>query len=192
VPRWLAGRCPKGSAPPGAAAGATPPRARSGQGTAAGQASSHERAATLDRRGSGVAPARPARHWRAGRGVQGPREPARSAAADPRPGGRRPPASCLPWVDGGSVSLSCSGADQGGRHVGMVVGADHRGRCGSGVWPAAKPSPPLTALRQRPGHGRLSRSTRTAGGRRCGSGRPIPENRVRHGRSNVLSDRCAS
>jgi len=28
----------------------------------------------------------------------------------------------------------------------MVVGADHRGRCGGGVWRAAEPSPLLTAL----------------------------------------------
>jgi hypothetical protein len=66
----VAGRCPKGSAPPGAAAGATPSRAWSGQGAAEGRASTHERAATLDRGGSGVAPARPARIGWAVRGRQ--------------------------------------------------------------------------------------------------------------------------
>jgi hypothetical protein len=52
-------------------------------------------------------------------------------------------------VAGSSVSLNCPGADQGGRHVDMVVGADHRGRAGVGVWRDAATGP-LTALRYRP------------------------------------------
>ena len=40
----------------------------------------------------------------------------------------------LARVAGSSVSLNCPCADQGGRHVDMVVGADHRGRAGVGVW----------------------------------------------------------
>src|SRR5512132_4409153 len=88
---------------------------------------------------------------RAGRGVQGgPREPARSAAVDPGPGGRLDAGELFAWVGGSSVSLTCSCADQGGRHVDMVVGADHRGRSGVAVWRDAGPSSPLTARRPSP------------------------------------------
>jgi uncharacterized protein YbjT (DUF2867 family) len=52
----------------------------------------------------------------------------------------------LAQVGGSSVSLNCPCADQGGRHVDMVVGADHRGRAGIGVWRDAATGP-LTALR---------------------------------------------
>jgi hypothetical protein len=86
-------------------------------------------------------PASPDR--RAGRGVQGPASP-RSAAVDPGPGGRLDAGELFAWVGGSSVSLTCSCADQGGCHVDMVVGADHRGRCRVGVRRDAEPSP-LTA-----------------------------------------------
>jgi hypothetical protein len=55
----------------------------------------------------------------------------------------------LAWVGGSSVSLNCPCADQGGRRVDMVVGADRRGRAGVGVWRDAA-SGPLTARRRRP------------------------------------------
>jgi len=129
----LAGRGPKVSAPPGPARGRRPGRA----GT---------RSTSPDRR--------------AGRGVQGPREPARSAAVDPRPGRSPGRGSCLPGVGGSSVSLTCSCADQGGCHVDMVVGADHRGRCCVAVWRDAGPSSPLTAHRHQPDHSWRSFSTR--------------------------------
>jgi hypothetical protein len=86
-------------------------------------------------------------------GCWGPREPARSAAVDPGPGGRLAMTELLARVAGRSVSLNCPCADQGGRHVDMVVGADHRGRAGVGVWRDAASSR-LTARRQRPDHGR--------------------------------------
>jgi hypothetical protein len=86
-------------------------------------------------------------------GCRGPREPARSAAVDPGPGGGLAVTELLARVAGSSVSLNCPGADQGGRHVDMVVGADHRGRAGVGVWRDAASSR-LTARRQRPDHGR--------------------------------------
>jgi hypothetical protein len=95
----------------------------------------------------------------------GSRQPARSVAVDPGPGGRLALSQLSARVGGSSVSLSCSGADQGGRHVGMVVGADHRGRARVGVWRDAEPSP-LTALRQRPDHGWRSCSTRPTAWRR--------------------------
>jgi hypothetical protein len=78
-------------------------------------------------------------------------EPARSAAVDPGPGAGLAVTELLARVAGSSVSLNCPGADQGGRHVDMVVGADHRGRAGVGVW--RDPASPLTLRRQRPGHG---------------------------------------
>jgi hypothetical protein len=86
---------------------------------------------------------------RAGRGVPGSCEPARSAAVDPGPGAGLAVTELLARVAGSSVSLNCPGADQGGRHVGMVVGADHRGRAGIGVWRDAATAP-LTARHQRP------------------------------------------
>jgi hypothetical protein len=86
---------------------------------------------------------------RAGRGVQGSCEPARSAAGDPGPGGRLAMTKLLARVAGSSVSLNCPCADQGGRHVDMVVGADHRGRAGVGVWRDAASSR-LTAWRHWP------------------------------------------
>jgi len=86
------------------------------------------------------------------RGAGVPATPARSAAVDPGPGGRLAVTELLARVDGSSVSLNCPCADQGGRHVDMVVGADHCGRGGVGVWRVAA-SRPLTALRGRPGHG---------------------------------------
>jgi hypothetical protein len=89
---------------------------------------------------------------RAGRGVPGSCEPVRSAAVDPGPGAGLAVTELLARVAGSSVSSNCPGADQGGRHVDMVVGADHRGRAGVGVWRAAA-SRPLTARHQRPGHG---------------------------------------
>jgi hypothetical protein len=101
------------------------------------------------RRRSGTRPASPDR--RAGRGVPGSCEPARSAAVDPGLGGGLAVTELLARVAGSSVTANCPCADQGGRHVDMVVGADHRGRAGIGVWrdPATGP---LTARRQRPGH----------------------------------------
>jgi len=77
-------------------------------------------------------------------GCRGPREPARSAAADPGPGGRLDAGELCAWVGGSSVSLTCSCTDQGGCHVDMVVGADHRGRSCGAVWSAAGPPSPLT------------------------------------------------
>src|SRR4029450_2146685 len=52
----------------------------------------------------------------------------------PGPGAGLAVPELLARVAGSSVSLNCPGADQGGRHVDMVVGADHRGRGGVGVW----------------------------------------------------------
>jgi hypothetical protein len=92
-------------------------------------------------------------------GCRGPREPARSAAVDPGPGAGLAVTELLARVGGSSVSLNCPCADQGGRHVDMVVGADHRGRAGVGVWRDAATAR-LTARRQRPDHGRRSCSTR--------------------------------
>jgi hypothetical protein len=103
---------------------------------------------------------------RAGRGVQGPRKPARSAAVDPGPGQRLDAGELFAWVGGSSVSLTCSCADQGGCHVDMVVGADHRGRCCVAVWRDAGPSSPLTARRHQPDHGWRSCSTRPTAWRR--------------------------
>src|SRR5512132_846441 len=81
---------------------------------------------------------------RAGRGVPGSCEPARSAAVDPGPGAGLAVTELLARVAGSSVAANCPCADQGGRHVDMVVGADHRGRAGGGVWRDAA-SRPLTA-----------------------------------------------
>jgi hypothetical protein len=64
----------------------------------------------------------------------------------------------LARVAGSSVTANCPCADQGGCHVDMVVGADHRGRGGVGVW--RDPASPLTVRRQRPGHGWRSCWTR--------------------------------
>jgi hypothetical protein len=70
----------------------------------------------------------------------------------------------LARVGGSSVTANCPRADQGGRHVDMVVGADHRGRAGVGVWRDAATGP-LTALRQRPDHaGAAAGSGRRLGG----------------------------
>jgi hypothetical protein len=76
-------------------------------------------------------------------------------------------------VGGSSVSLTCSCADQGGRHVDMVVGADHRGRCCVAVWRGAGPSSPLTARRHQPDHGWRSCWTRPTAWQR-GAVRPGP------------------
>ena len=86
---------------------------------------------------------------RAGRGVQGSREPVRSAAVDPGLGGGLAVTELLARVGGSSVSLNCPCADQGGRHVDMVVGADHRGRGGVGVWRDAATSRLMHAARSR-------------------------------------------
>jgi len=71
----------------------------------------------------------------------------------------------LARVGGSSVTANWPCADQGGRHVDVVVGADHRGRAGVGVWRDAATGP-LTALRQRPDHGRHSCWTRPTAWRR--------------------------
>jgi hypothetical protein len=92
-------------------------------------------------------------------------EPARSTAVDAGPGGRLAVTELLARVGDSSVTANCPCADQGGRHVDMVVGADHRGRACVGVWRDAA-SGPLTALRQRPGHGRRSCWTRPTAWRR--------------------------
>ena len=75
-----------------------------------------------DRDGVGQAP-HPASppDRRAGRGVSGSCEPARSAAVDPGLGGGLAVTELLARVGGSSVSLNCPCADQGGRHVDMVV-----------------------------------------------------------------------
>jgi hypothetical protein len=65
----------------------------------------------------------------------------RVAAVDPGPGGRLAVTELLARVGGSSVSLNSPWADQGGRHVDMVVGADHRGRAGVGVWRDATAGP---------------------------------------------------
>jgi len=100
-----------------------------------------------------------------------PRSASRSRGAGPpraraqrgrrsRPGRSPGRGSCLPGVGGSSVSLTCSCADQGGCHVDMVVGADHRGRSRVAVWRDAGPSSPLTAHRHQPDHSWRSFSTR--------------------------------
>jgi hypothetical protein len=86
---------------------------------------------------------RPARIGGRVAGCRGPREPARSTAVDPGPGGRLAVTELLARVGGSSVSLNCPCADQGGRHGDMVVGADRRGRCCVGVW-CDSASGPLT------------------------------------------------
>jgi hypothetical protein len=113
----------------------------------------------LDRDGAGLAPARPAHIGGQIAGCSGPREPARSTAVDPGPGGRLAVTELLARVGDSSVTANCPAPTKGGRHVDMVVGADHRGRACVGVWRDAA-SRPLTALRQRPGHGRRSCWTR--------------------------------
>jgi hypothetical protein len=53
----------------------------------------------LDRDGVGLAPARPAQIGEQVAGCRGPREPARSTAVDPSPGGRLAGTSCVPgWA----------------------------------------------------------------------------------------------
>jgi hypothetical protein len=87
--------------------------------------------------------------------VAGCRVPPRARAQRGRrsgPCGRLAVTELLARVGGSSVTANWPCADQGGRHVDMVVGADHRGRAGVGVWRDAAPRP-LTARRQRPGHG---------------------------------------
>ena len=81
------------------------------------------------------------------------------------PGGRLAVTELLARVGGSSVTANCPCADQGGRNVDMVVGADHRGRACVGVWRDAT-ARPLTALRQRRGHGRRSCWTRPTAWRR--------------------------
>jgi hypothetical protein len=60
-------------------------------------------------------------------------------------GGRLAVTELLAQVGGSSVNLNCPCADQGGRNVDMVVGADHHRRAGIGVWHDAATGP-LTAL----------------------------------------------
>jgi hypothetical protein len=83
--------------------------------------------------------------WPEGLGPTG----ARAARPPTGPGGRLAVTELLAQVCGSSVSLNWPCADQGGRHVDMVVGPDHRGRAGVGVWRDAATGP-LTALRQQP------------------------------------------
>jgi hypothetical protein len=47
-------------------------------------------------------------------------------------------------VGGSNVASNCPYADQGGRHAGMVVGVDHRGRSRVAVWRNAAPEPLTT------------------------------------------------
>jgi hypothetical protein len=91
---------------------------------------------------TGPAPPGQPRSARRSRGA-GSREPAQRGRRS-RPGQRLDAGELFAWVGGSSVSLTCSCADQGGCHVDMVVGADHRGRCRVGVRRDAEPSP-LTA-----------------------------------------------
>jgi hypothetical protein len=133
----LAGRGTKGSAPPGR-------RVVGGR--------------------AGLAPPDQPRSAGRSRGAGAHASP-RSAAVDPGPGGRLDAGELFAWVGGSSVSLTCSCADQGGCHVDMVVGADHRGRCRVGVRRDAEPSP-LTARRHQPDHGWRSCSTRPTTWRR--------------------------
>jgi hypothetical protein len=86
-------------------------------------------------------------------------------------------ASCLPGVGGSSVSLTCSCADQGGCHVDMVVGADHRGRSGVGVRRDAKPSPLTAPL---PARSRLALLLDQAVGLAAGPVRPGPAGTADH------------
>jgi hypothetical protein len=104
--------------------------------------------------GRRIRPASPDR--RAGRGVHRARELARGPAVDPGPGGRLDAGELFAWVDGSSVSLTCSYADQGGCHVDMVVGADHRGRSRVAVWRGAGPPSPLTARRHQSARSQLA------------------------------------
>jgi hypothetical protein len=114
---------------------------------------------------AGTRPASPDR--RAGRGVHGARELARGTAVDPGPGGRLDAGELFAWVDGSSVSLTCSYADQGGCHVDMVVGADHRGRSRIAVWRDTGPPSPLTARRHQSARSQLALfSTRPTAWRR--------------------------
>jgi hypothetical protein len=99
--------------------------------------------------------------WRHGRLPGQPRSAGRSRGAGApqaraqrgrrsRPGTTPGRGELFARVGGSSVSLTCSCADQGGFHVDMVVGADHRGRCCVAVWRDAGPSSPLTARRPSP------------------------------------------
>jgi hypothetical protein len=119
----------------------------------------------LDSDGAGLAPARPAQIGGQVAGCRGPREPARSTAADPGSGYRLRVTELFTRVGGSSVTLTCC-IDQGGRYVDMVVGADSPDRAGRGGVRDAGSSPPLTP-RHEPGHGRLPRS-KSAPAWRCG------------------------
>jgi hypothetical protein len=79
--------------------------------------------------------------------------PHRGLPVDLGPGGRLAVTELLARVGGSSVAANCPCAAQGGCLVDMAVGADHRGRACVAVWWGEGPSSPLTALRQRPGHG---------------------------------------
>jgi hypothetical protein len=123
---------------------------------------------------AGPRPASPDR--RAGRGVQRARWARRSAAVDPGPGGRLAVIELLARVGGSSVTANWPAPPKGGRHVDMVVGADHCGRAGVGVRRDAA-SGPLTARRQRPGPvGGRARPSRQPGGV---AGRSRPSGRSR-------------
>jgi len=99
-------------------------------------------------------------------GCWDPREPMRSAAADPDPGRRRGAGELLPLVGSSSVTAYRRRADQGGRHARMAVGTDYPDRAGRGGIHDAGPSAPLTPPHHRPGHGWRSCSTRATARRR--------------------------
>jgi hypothetical protein len=120
--------------------------------------------------GPGLAPPDQPRSAGRSRGYTGPREPAQRGRRS-RPGRSPGRGELFAWVGGSSVSLTCSCTDQGGCHVDMVVGADHRGRPRVAVWRDAEPSP-LTARRHQPDHGwRSCRPGRRPGGG-AGASRP--------------------
>jgi hypothetical protein len=134
---------------------------------------------------AGPAPARPAQIGGQVARCRGPPRARAQRGRRSRPGRSPGRGELFARVGGSSVSLTCSCADQGGRHVDMVVGADHRGRACVGVWRDAA-ARPLTALRQRRGHGRRSCWTRPTAWRRgrvqaSGRSRPpaLPGRRAR-------------
>jgi len=166
---WAGWAWPEGLGPPGPMGGRLPGRRRRCQARRRRcQRALMSAQRWLDRAGVGLAAARPAQ---IGGQVAGCRSPPRARAQPSRRSGPgRSPAvtSCLlGWAAVASPRTALA-PPQGGRHVDMVVGADHRGRACGGVWRDAA-SRPLTALRERPDHGWCSCWSRPTPGGVAGS-----------------------
>jgi hypothetical protein len=149
--------------PPRATGVAGPPRRRSGQGAAAGRASTHERAATLDGGGGEVA-ARLAGKWLGGGGLRGvvvPPSPQRRRRVEVVPRPQPPVGRC------DTISLGNRAAGKESSHararVDLGAGLDRRAGCGADRRAAGGPAPlSPTDLAD---HGRCSGSASAACGR---------------------------